>query len=333
MKNKIGGILGLILTFVLLVLYLPPLVLYGILDIGNIIGFVLAGLSFIFAITQFVRASDSAPKRDYDRSVSGGTRGRLHRQFNHDMGRDTVLIERGGLGNFTADTSIGYDGDRSSHAYLVTWLLILALVVAFFAQGFVRMFSINTVAAENSDSSADIVVLGCGVRGTKPTIMLRQRIEAARLYLALNPSAAAVVSGGRGDGEDISEAECMRNYLTSLSYAAEDDSYFYQACDMYGVDRSQFSQIPVIDQSRVLVDNTSLNTSQNISNSLTVLTENGRSTDDLIIVTQWYHEYRALRDAESAGASASAFPAAIDYWAAATYTTRECVSILYHTFI
>lgn len=330
MKNKIGGIIGLILTAVILALYLPPLVLYGIIDIGNIIGFVLAGLSFIFAVTQFRMASDSAPKRDYDRSVSGGTRGRLHRQFNHDMGRDTVLIERGGLGNFTADSSIGYDGDKQSHAYLVTWLVILAVVVAFFAQGLVRMC---TVSIKEASDSSDAVVLGCGVRGSRPTIMMRQRIEAARLYLALNPDADAVVSGGQGAGEDISEAECMRTYLTDSTKTAEDASYFYQACDMHGVDRSQFAQIPVIDPSRVLVENSSLNTEQNISNSLKVLTENGRYTDELVIVTQGYHEYRAIKDAESAGVVAGAFPAAIDYWAAATYTTRECVSILYHTFL
>ncbi|MGN0242411.1 MAG: YdcF family protein [Candidatus Weimeria sp.] len=331
MKNKIGGIIGLILTAVILALYLPPLVLYGIINIGNIIGFVLAGLSLIFALTQFKMASDRAPKRDFDRSVSGGTRGRLHRQFNHDMGRDTVLIERGGLGNFTADTSIGYDGDRTSHAYLITWLVILALAVAFFAQGFIRMFSVNTEAA--SDDSSDIIVLGCGVRGENPTIMLRQRIEAARLYLALNPDTYAVVSGGQGAGEDISEAECMREYLTDSSKASEDESYFYQACDMHGVDRSQFSDIPVIDPGRVLVENTSVNTIQNISNSINVLTENGRSATGLVIVTQWYHEYRAIKNAESAGAAAGAYPAAIDYWAAATYTTQECASILYHTFI
>lgn len=146
MKNRVGGIIGLLLTVLLLVLYLPPLVLYGILDIGNIIGFVLAALALIFAIQQFKKASDSAPKRDYDRSVSGGTRGRLHRQYNHDMGRSTVLIERGGLGNFTADSSIGYDGDRTSHAGLIAWIVILLIVVAFFAHGLIRMNAQDIIA-------------------------------------------------------------------------------------------------------------------------------------------------------------------------------------------
>ena len=166
MKNRVGGRIGLILTALFLVLYLPPLVFYGIINTGNIIGFVLAGLALVFSIQQFVKAHDSAPKRDYDRSVSGGTRGKLHRQFNHDMGRNTVLIERGGLGNFTADTSIGYDGDRTSHASMIFWIVVLVIVVAFFAQGCVRMNAQDVisqsewwnVATNLTEKCADVLI-------------------------------------------------------------------------------------------------------------------------------------------------------------------------------
>ena len=40
-------------------------------------------------------------------------------------------------------------------------------------------------------------------------------------YLKENPRTLAVLSGGRGDGEDITEAECMRRYLTAHGVGEE----------------------------------------------------------------------------------------------------------------
>ena len=55
-----------------------------------------------------------------------------------------------------------------------------------------------------------VLVLGCSVKGERPSRMLRQRIEAATEYLEKNPDSKAVLSGGQGPDEKISEAECMR---------------------------------------------------------------------------------------------------------------------------
>lgn len=344
MKHKVAGIIGIIITAILLVLYLPPLVLYGILDIGNAIGFVVAALVLIFSIQQLIKASDGAAKRNYDRSQAGGTRGKLHRQFNHDMGRNTVLIERGGLGNFTADRSIGYDGDRESHAGTVFWIIIFALIICFYAQGLVRMLSVKQAYFQTDTQSEDnVIVLGCGVRGEKPTRMLRQRIEAARVYLMENPDSIAVVTGGQGNGEDISEAECMRRYLTEQQYADDDpDLMFMQACRDHGIRGRDYNMIlseygakhPVIDENRVIMEDKATDTSENIKYSRSLLVQQARDENRLILVTQGYHEYRAISEAKSQGATdVSAFPASIDWWNAATYMTRECASLLYHTLL
>lgn len=341
MKNRVAGIIGIIITVILLVLYLPPLILYGILDIGNIIGFVVAALVLIFSILELVKASDGAAKRNYDRSQAGGTRGRLHHQFNHDMGRNTVLIERGGLGRFTADKSIGYDGDRESHAGLIAWIIIFALIIVFYAQGFVRMSS--AIVYGNSKSGLQdksIVVLGCGVRGDKPTRMLRERIEAARVALISDEGRedVAVVTGGKGAGEDISEGYLMQQYLTNQDLANEDSEYFRQACALHGVDYDQVisdnsGNVPVIEENRVLPESEATNTEENITNSMKLLAESGYSSTDLVIVTQRYHVYRADKIAEKNGASAIGYSAPIDWWMTATYTTRECVSLLYHSIV
>ena len=45
--------------------------------------------------------------------------------------------------------------------------------------------------------------------------MLRRRLDTAYEYLSLHENVKAVVSGGQGEDESISEAECMKDYLVS----------------------------------------------------------------------------------------------------------------------
>lgn len=66
-------------------------------------------------------------------------------------------------------------------------------------------------ARENLDY---IIVLGAHVDGTRMTLALLERTRRALLYLEENPGTRAVLSGGMGDGERISEAEAMYRYLT-----------------------------------------------------------------------------------------------------------------------
>ena len=58
-----------------------------------------------------------------------------------------------------------------------------------------------------------VVVLGCKVKGTVPSLMLQRRLEAAKDYLQQHPDIPCIVSGGKGTGEDISEAQAMKDYL------------------------------------------------------------------------------------------------------------------------
>lgn len=60
-----------------------------------------------------------------------------------------------------------------------------------------------------------VIVLGAGVNGTVPSESLRERLEAAEDYLTAHPDAVAVLSGGKGGREHISEAECMYRWLTA----------------------------------------------------------------------------------------------------------------------
>ena len=58
-----------------------------------------------------------------------------------------------------------------------------------------------------------LVVLGARVKGTRPSRALEQRLERAEGYLRRHPETWAILSGGQGEDEEISEAEAMYRYL------------------------------------------------------------------------------------------------------------------------
>ncbi len=59
-----------------------------------------------------------------------------------------------------------------------------------------------------------VIVLGAQVKGEKPSRALRKRLDCAYKYAVENPRTKLILSGGQGSGEDITEAECMRRWLT-----------------------------------------------------------------------------------------------------------------------
>ena len=66
------------------------------------------------------------------------------------------------------------------------------------------------------DVSCDyLIVLGAGVNGTVPSLSLKERLDAAFTYLQQHPETVCILSGGQGNGENITEAECMYRYLTA----------------------------------------------------------------------------------------------------------------------
>ncbi len=58
-----------------------------------------------------------------------------------------------------------------------------------------------------------LIVLGAHVNGNVPSKALRSRINAAYKYLSSHPDTKAVLTGGRGPGEHITEAACMKQEL------------------------------------------------------------------------------------------------------------------------
>ena len=80
---------------------------------------------------------------------------------------------------------------------------------------------ISGLSAKGEPDLDYLEVLGAAVKGTEPGEALRLRIQAAARYLEANPRTVAIVSGGRGTGEEITEAECMERELLRLGIPPE----------------------------------------------------------------------------------------------------------------
>ncbi|MGN0651028.1 MAG: YdcF family protein [Oscillospiraceae bacterium] len=143
--------------------------------------------------------------------------------------------------------------------------VIGAVIIA--AVGFLAYFSVNMICftEKPSDNVKCVLVLGCQVRGETPSSMLRTRLDAAIELLEEYPQAVCVVSGGQGKGESISEAEAMQRYLTANG----------------------------IEQSRILCEDKSASTNENMAFSAELIRPLNVSGGELSIVTSDFHQFRA----------------------------------------
>ena len=169
----------------------------------------------------------------------------------------------------------------------------------------VTFHNILSSSFESKEKSNVAIVLGCIVNGDKPGIFLKGRINAAYKYLNENPNAIAILSGGQGNGENISEAQCMFNTLTEMG----------------------------IDESRLLIEDKSTSTSENLKFSKALLEENGIETKKVTIITNDFHEYRASEFAKNNGLKALRYPSKTPWNGYMPFATREIFAIIYQIYL
>lgn len=149
-----------------------------------------------------------------------------------------------------------------------------------------------------------VVVLGCKVRGTVPSLMLSRRIQAAYEALQQYPEMIAVVSGGKGAQEDISEAACIAQELIARGISAD----------------------------RILLEDQSTSTSENLRFSGEILRQLGIDTP-VLLATDGYHQLRAAYLAELEGVRVcGAVSAATSWYLVPTYWVREWFGLV-HAFV
>lgn len=106
----------------------------------------------------------------------------------------------------------------------ITPKAVVAVILAFFWIGFSLFSFLYVFGARDTTHFFDadaLIVLGCGVKGDEPGTNLTERLECAVEYHKKNPDAIIVVSGGKGDDENVSEAFAMEQYLIKHGVPAD----------------------------------------------------------------------------------------------------------------
>lgn len=128
----------------------------------------------------------------------------------------------------------------------------------------VSAFMVYAMIPWSSHDNATAIVLGAQVKKSGPSSVLWQRIDAAADYLNENPNTKAVVTGGQGDNEPITEAQSMYENIVKEGVSPD----------------------------RIYLEDQARNTDQNIRFSLKIIEDNGLNRD-IAIVSDSYHQLRA----------------------------------------
>lgn len=148
-------------------------------------------------------------------------------------------------------------------AYVACMLFLMAFILT-------EAMVISCFHAKGEKNLDYLIVLGAAVKGTAPSNALAYRIETACRYMRENPRTKAIVSGGQGPGEDISEAECMKREMARCGIPA----------------------------SRIQKEDQSASTSQNIRFSYRFIGDNHVRVG---VVSSNFHVYRAVEIAKKQG--------------------------------
>ena len=146
----------------------------------------------------------------------------------------------------------------------LSWARILLALVLAGVLTFGALFGAVMSGAHDriQGNPAIMIILGCQVKPWGPSILLQDRLNEALDYLEDHPDMVVVVSGGQGKDEPTSEAQAMRDYLVA-----------------HGVDGE-----------RILMEDKSSNTVQNLRYSAQLLHEQGYVMDqDILVVSNGFH--------------------------------------------
>ena len=100
---------------------------------------------------------------------------------------------------------------------IFTTVLVLGLLVV----GSTEAVIIHKSFGNPDEHVSFMVVLGAKVNKTGPSVSLWDRIRGAYEYLDVHPQTIAILSGGQGTDEPITEAECMYRELVSMGIEPE----------------------------------------------------------------------------------------------------------------
>ncbi len=185
----------------------------------------------------------------------------------------------------------------------ITALLCIGLAVCAVTEALIIHASFGT---ENPQCQY-IVVLGAKVNGTNPSLSLSDRIAKAHQYLLAHPDAIAILSGGQGNDEEISEAECMYRNLTGKG----------------------------IEPNRLWLEDKATSTWENLTFSLDLIEQKtGTRPTQIGLISSEYHLFRAGLFAKDCGVEAVGIPARTSWTSLKiNYFAREVAGVWHYILL
>ncbi|MDE6502217.1 MAG: YdcF family protein [Ruminococcus sp.] len=246
-------IIPLLISLALLVIFVSPLTMGVIFNIGNAVGIFVSGtMSLIFL---FWKPFTELIKRLWENSVG------------------KIFL--------------------SIFSVIIALCVILAIVIS--------IFMIKASDDPPPDENHTVVVLGCKVNNDRPSIMLGRRLDCAYRYLSEHDSVKVVVSGGQGNDEAISEAQCMRDYLVEMGISSE----------------------------RIFMEDRSTSTEENLKFSQEIISREGLP-EKITLVTDAFHQCRAEMLAKNIGIDPYNISGYTSWYIVPTYWVREWFGIAYY---
>ena len=146
--------------------------------------------------------------------------------------------------------------------FLLLFCFILFLIV--------EIIILSHFNMKDKDNLDYIIVLGAQVKKEGPSVVLKHRLDKAYSYLNKNKDTKCILSGGKGVNEPFEESYGMMLYLTEKG----------------------------IDKSRLILEDKSHNTKENIKNSISIIKDKNKKIG---IVTNKFHLYRSVKIAKKLG--------------------------------
>ncbi|MCR5624318.1 MAG: YdcF family protein [Lachnospiraceae bacterium] len=149
--------------------------------------------------------------------------------------------------------------------YILIFLLCISFVTFDIAE-----YMIISNSVKKPEANADYcIILGASVRGTVVSHNLMTRLDKGIDYLNNNPDTKAIVTGGQGYGEDITEAKAMTDYMLSKG----------------------------ISPDRIIAEDQATDTYENFKYSVEKMKEDGVEAEDanVVVITNDFHTFRAKR--------------------------------------
>jgi uncharacterized SAM-binding protein YcdF (DUF218 family) len=153
------------------------------------------------------------------------------------------------------------------------YLFIISFII-------IESFIYSGTKADSYKKADYLVVLGAGLKGSDVTATLKYRLDRALEILNKDKDIKAVVTGGKGYGEDVTEASAMANYLI----------------------------INGIKSDRIILEEKATSTYENFKFTKEALMENAEN-NNILIITSDFHMARAKIIAKKFGFNPYGVPA------------------------